>query len=213
MTSDKQLHANRANATKSIGPRSQAGKMRSRLNSRKHGLTAKMLIIVGENADDFDQLRAELMAEHDPQSVLETELVERLAGILWRLRRVPSFEAAILDTRHQQVWNQKNYALPEPEGESEETKELDEEEADWERSVDLGVALMDGCYGDTLGKIERHETSLSQRRCRRSFSFSTIGRTAKAIRRSSRLLRFRLQPDSSRVEHISSRSAHSLSPL
>ena len=68
MTSNKQLHANRANATKSTGPRSQAGKARSRLNSRKHGLTAKMLIIVGENADDFDQLRAELMAEHDPQS-------------------------------------------------------------------------------------------------------------------------------------------------
>jgi len=105
------------------------------------------------------------MAEHDPQSVLETELVERLAGILWRLRRVPSFEAAILHTRHQRVWNQKKYQfLPEPagegEGESEEKKELDEEEADWERSVDLGVALMDGRYGDTLGKIERHETSL-----------------------------------------------------
>jgi hypothetical protein len=159
MTSDKQLHANRANATKSPGPRSQAGKARSRLNSRKHGLTAKMLIIVGENAD-FDQLRAELMAEHDPQSVLETELVERLAGILWRLRRVPFFEAAILDTRHQQVWNQKNHALPEGQGESEEKNELDEEDADWERSVDLGVALMDGRYGDTLGKIERHETSL-----------------------------------------------------
>ena len=62
-----------------------------------------MLIIVGENADDFDQLRAELMDEYDPQSALETELVERLAGILWRLRRVPSFEAAILDTRHRQV--------------------------------------------------------------------------------------------------------------
>ena len=144
------------------GRGAKPARLRSRLNSRKHGLTAKMLIIVGENADDFDQLRAELMAEHDPQSVLETELVERLAGILWRLRRVPSFEAAILDTRHQQVWNQKNHALPEPEGEgeSEEKKELDEEEADWERSVDLGVALMDGRYGDTLGKIERHETSL-----------------------------------------------------
>jgi hypothetical protein len=82
MTSDKQLHANRANATKSTGPRSQAGKARSRLNSRKHGLTAKMLINVGENADDFDELRAELMAGHDPQSALECELVERLAGIL-----------------------------------------------------------------------------------------------------------------------------------
>jgi hypothetical protein len=158
MATDKQLQANRQNAKRSTGPRSPEGKARSRLNSRKHGLTAKMLIIVGENVDDFDQLRAELMVEHDPQSVLETELVERLAGILWRLRRVPSFEAAILDTRHQQVWNQKDHALPEPEGEVE--KELDEEEADWERSVDLGVALMDGRYGDTLGKIERHETSL-----------------------------------------------------
>ena len=100
MTSNKQLHANRANATKSTGPRSQGGKARSRLNSRKHGLTAKMLIIVGENADDFDQLRAELLAEHDPQSALECELVERLAGILWRLRAVPFFEAAIIDARH-----------------------------------------------------------------------------------------------------------------
>jgi hypothetical protein len=39
-------------------------------------------VAAGENADDFDQLRAELMAEHDPQSVLGCELVERLAGIL-----------------------------------------------------------------------------------------------------------------------------------
>jgi len=54
-----------------------------------------MLIIVGENADDFDELRAELLEQHDPQSALEFELVERPAGILWRLRRVPFFEAAI----------------------------------------------------------------------------------------------------------------------
>ena len=62
-----------------------------------------MLIIVGEDADDFDELRAELMDEYDPQSALECELVERLAGILWRLRRVPFFEAAIFDARHGQV--------------------------------------------------------------------------------------------------------------
>jgi hypothetical protein len=161
MTSNKQLHANRANATKSTGPRSQAGKGRSRLNSRKHGLAAKMLIIVGEHADDFDQLRAELMAEHDPQSALECELVARMAVILWRLRRVPSFEVAILDARHQQVWNQKHYShLPEPEGQEKEEDESDEQEIDWETSVDQGLALMDGRYGDTLGKIGRYETTL-----------------------------------------------------
>jgi hypothetical protein len=35
---------------KSTGPRSEGEKARSRLNSRKHGLTAKTLIIVGECA-------------------------------------------------------------------------------------------------------------------------------------------------------------------
>ena len=109
---------------------------------------------------DFEQLRADLIKEHNPQWVLESELVERLAVILWRLRRVPCFEAAILDARHQQVWNQKNYCLPEPEGEEKEEEKLDQEESDWERSVDLRLALMDGRYGDTLGKIERHETTL-----------------------------------------------------
>jgi hypothetical protein len=75
----------------------------------------RLLIIVGERANHFDDLRAALMDEHDLQSILECEMVERLAVILWRLRRVPSFEVAILDARHQQVWNQKDYdRLPEP---------------------------------------------------------------------------------------------------
>ena len=62
-----------------------------------------MLVIADEDADHFEELRSALMLEHDPQSVLECELVERLAGILWRLRRVPFFEAAILDARQAQV--------------------------------------------------------------------------------------------------------------
>jgi hypothetical protein len=156
MTSDKQLHANRVNATKSTGPRSQQGKARSRLNSRKHGLTAKMLIIVGENAADFDQLRAELMDEHDPQSALECELVERLAGILWRLRRVPFFEAAILDARQDQVWSY----VGSRESEQQDGEEEDEEAADWEASVRFGKALLNDARNDALGKLGRHETTL-----------------------------------------------------
>jgi hypothetical protein len=58
MATEKQRDANLANAKKSTGPRSQWGKARSRLNSQKHGLTAKTLIFVGEHADDFEQLRA-----------------------------------------------------------------------------------------------------------------------------------------------------------
>lgn len=155
MASTKQLEANRANAKKSTGPGSQGGKARSRFNSRRHGLTAKTLIIVGERADDFDQLRAELMDEHDPQSPLEAELVERLAGILWRLRRVPFFEAAILSARHVEVRDRQflNYDA---------LREIKEEEGeDWEASVHFGQALIeDARWNDALGKLARHETTL-----------------------------------------------------
>jgi hypothetical protein len=152
MTSEKQLQANRANAAKSTGPRSQAGKARSRLNSWKHGLSAKMLIIIGENADDFDELRAALMDEHDPQSILECEMVERLAVILWRLRRVPFFEAAILNLRHHQVWHENDYG-----SRCMAERQYEDDEAD---EVHFGIALMHGNYGDILGKIGRHETTL-----------------------------------------------------
>lgn len=101
------------------------------------------------------------MEEHDPQSASECELVERLAGILWRLRRVPFFEAAIIDARHDQVWHEKNFGRPpEPEGQD-KAEESDEEPSDWEASVHFGRALIkDGTYSDALGKLARHEATL-----------------------------------------------------
>jgi hypothetical protein len=120
-------------------------------------LTAKTLIIVRENADDFDQLRGMLMHEHDPQSALACELVERLAGIIWRLRRVPFFEAAIIDDRQAQLddearWNtSRTYKTPQEfdggEGGAEEMSD-----AEW--SVYVGHALIrEGLCGDGLGGL------------------------------------------------------------
>jgi hypothetical protein len=103
MASEKQVEANRANARKSTGPKTAEGRARSRANAWKHGLTASTLIIVGEEPDEFDELRAALIDSYDPQSPWERELVERLAGIFWRLRRVPFWEAAIIDARYVQL--------------------------------------------------------------------------------------------------------------
>ena len=50
MTTDAQNEANRRNAKKSTGPRSQAGKAVASQNALKHGLTAKRVIIPGEEA-------------------------------------------------------------------------------------------------------------------------------------------------------------------
>lgn len=66
MTSPQQSAANRANAQKSTGPRSQAGKARSARNALKHGLAAPVALdsaiaghimslarsVVGDQADD-----------------------------------------------------------------------------------------------------------------------------------------------------------------
>ena len=108
MTSNKQLYANRANATKSTGPRSQAGKGRSRLNSRKHGLTAahgliaRDIVIGDEDPEDFERLRMGLQADLEPSSTIALELVDRLAGLFWRLRRISMLEGALLDTMQEQ---------------------------------------------------------------------------------------------------------------
>ena len=91
MTTQKQLRANRANAGKSTGPRTEAGKAHSRLNSRKHGLTARLLVIGDEDPAEFEELRAGLLEQYNPQGPAECELVEYLAGVYWRLSAVPAF--------------------------------------------------------------------------------------------------------------------------
>ena len=49
MATDKQIAANRLNAKNSTGPRTDAGKRRSRRNAIRHGLTAETIIGVLED--------------------------------------------------------------------------------------------------------------------------------------------------------------------
>jgi len=83
----------------STGPRTAAGKARSSFNALKHGLTAKNVVFGTEDPSEFEQLRAELIEEYEPQTVTEFELVDRLGGLFWRLRRVPRMEAETLEAR------------------------------------------------------------------------------------------------------------------
>lgn len=166
MASTKQLQANKANAQKSTGPRTQAGD-RSRPNSRKHGLTAKLLVIGDEDPADFEDLRAALIKQYEPQGPAESELVEYLASLYWRLRRVPFFEAAIFAFRQAQVESdvQEEDSTRGTLGldEEAEIEEAGEAEAisDAEWMVRVGRILMkDGIWGDAFGKLARHETSL-----------------------------------------------------
>ena len=97
MTSFRQIEANRRNARKSTGPITEEGKLRSRCNAVRHGLTAETVIGALEDAEDYKAFEAAVIADYDAQSAVERELVLRLASLLWRLRRATTMETGLFE--------------------------------------------------------------------------------------------------------------------
>ena len=95
MATERQIAANRLNAPRG-GPKTPEGKAAVGSNAVTHGLTSYNGLLPGEKLEDFSDLRARVFAELAPASAIESELAERIASLLWRLRRVPAFEAALL---------------------------------------------------------------------------------------------------------------------
>jgi hypothetical protein len=73
---------------KGTGPRTEPGKRRSSRNALKLGIFAKVLLLDADSAAEFDALRDGLRKDLRPQGTLECVLVEKLAVLLWRLRRL-----------------------------------------------------------------------------------------------------------------------------
>jgi hypothetical protein len=103
MTSYRQIEANRRNALKSTGPKTNAGKQVSRCNAIRHGLTAETVLSALEDAEDYKAFEAAIGADYDAQSAVERELVLRLASILWRLRRATTMETGLFEIQAQQL--------------------------------------------------------------------------------------------------------------
>jgi len=87
MASLKQILANRRNAKKSTGPKSEEGKAAVSQNSRKHGLTGMFEVLEGEDQEMFDALLNQLMEEEEPACLAEVELVKKMAEHTWCAER------------------------------------------------------------------------------------------------------------------------------
>ena len=90
MTSEKKTAANRANAQKCTGPKSKAGRTRTRFNALKLGLYASHEILPGEDRDHYDAIHVRILAFYDPQTPMEELLCGQLVKTIWRLRRLES---------------------------------------------------------------------------------------------------------------------------
>ena len=148
MSSEKQVVANRANAKRSTGPKTATGKALARMNAHKHGLTVETIVIGDEDPNAFDMLRAELEEEYNPRPGTESELVERLAVHMWRMRRIPIFEAALIELGRESVASQKR-RYPDP------FKDDERKETPYANTV---IAFQNS--QNTLGTLFRYEAAL-----------------------------------------------------
>ncbi|SHJ67534.1 hypothetical protein SAMN02745165_02915 [Malonomonas rubra DSM 5091] len=99
---EKQTTANKKNALKSTGPKTSSGKEVSSLNSLRHGILSNRMLIEGEDPLEFSDIMKELQHDLKPTGFLEKTLVEKIAIILWRQKRILAAESAMIKLHRQE---------------------------------------------------------------------------------------------------------------
>jgi len=95
-------------ARRATGPRTPQGKQRCKSNAIQHGIFSKVVVLKSEPQADFDALLGGLRKDLQPVGTLEEILVEKLAALLWRSRRLYMAEAAEIRRRAEFVeWDGK----------------------------------------------------------------------------------------------------------
>jgi hypothetical protein len=95
LPSERRLAANRANAQRSTGPRTEEGKAASSLNAVKTGLTGRTILLPAEDAASYEAHIERYRQEFQPVGARETQLVQNLADTQWRLDRIPNLETGL----------------------------------------------------------------------------------------------------------------------
>ena len=93
MSSQIQIDANRINALSSTGPASPEAKSKTRLNAMRDGITGQVTTLSEEDRPVFEALKAELIADLAPKTVMELKLASSIAWDTWRLDRLRAVEA------------------------------------------------------------------------------------------------------------------------
>jgi hypothetical protein len=95
MSSQRRQEANQANARLSTGPQTPEGKARSSQNARKHGLSAREVVIAPQDREEFEDFLAAHQDDLQPQGILEQDLFNQLVLAAWNLQRISRLEAGL----------------------------------------------------------------------------------------------------------------------
>ena len=139
------LEANRRNAQKSTGPRTEVGKARSRRNALKHGVLASALIVTEglepRDRAEFNELLLGLQSDLMPVGTLEEMLTEKIAVCWWRQKRALECELSIVP-----------HAFTD-----EDSEEMLDNFQSW-KSADR----VSRTFGAQMDRIFRHETTIQR---------------------------------------------------
>ena len=118
----RRAESNRANAQKSTGPKTDAGKANSRRNGLKHGERSKLIdystsvnpvVLPGESMVDYSRMLDSLMTKLGPRDHAEKEVIYRLAASQWETQRFRCIRLILLEDKFQTVEVKRQHeALP-----------------------------------------------------------------------------------------------------
>ena len=159
MSTQRQINANRENARHSTGPKTPDGKARASLNSLRHGLLARQIVLPIEDRAQYLELLAALEAEHQPEGPLETFLVHQMAASQWRLQRLTRIETGFFTCRLckvREVDCRKDGDDDQPSARLAPDKQFDED------TRQLGILFYRDSCGDPFAKLARYENVLQR---------------------------------------------------
>ena len=93
-----QLAANQANAQLSTGPVTPEGKAAASRNAIRHGLTAKSSMLAGDDPEEYRKHCQVFFNRFAHRDEIEKAVIQDIADIEWKLKRIPAIESAILDS-------------------------------------------------------------------------------------------------------------------
>ena len=136
MASERQVRANRENARRSTGPRTEEGKAVVRMNAVRHGLLSSKARHSDEDKKVFESFRERLYMGLQPEGGLEELLADMVCASAWRLRRLMSVEAGLFEREYDDYISKK--------------------------PAHFFKIACSGQDGDTLSKLSRYEATIER---------------------------------------------------
>jgi len=107
-SSERKVRANRENAKRSTGPRTERGQAAIRNNAHRHGLYSNDAVIREgpgqENEDEFQALLKGFLRSWEPSNQVEEREVRSLAETEWRLQRLVRAEVGEIRRQTELDW-------------------------------------------------------------------------------------------------------------